>query len=280
MAEFLLEVRGVGKRFGRVEALVHVDLRVRHREVVGLLGDNGAGKSTLIKIITGVYPPDRGELLWEGRPIRLSSPRDAYALGISTVYQDLAVVDLMSIHRNIFLGREHLVCRRVGPLSFYDARTARSEAERALRDLGITIRSPDEPVLMMSGGERQSIAIARGMLFSAKLLILDEPTSALSVKEAAKVLRYIESARDRGISVIFITHNVHQVYPVADRLTILSHGESIGEFKKDEVTPQDVADLIVRGHEMMAELRRVASDPPSSRPFSPHGDSPTPPVSC
>ncbi len=256
-SDFLLEARAIGKRFGRVEALVKVDFRVGRNEVVGLLGDNGAGKSTLIKIITGVYRPDRGTLFWEGRPVRLDSPRDAYALGIATVYQDLAVVDLMSIHRNIFLGREHLVSRRVGPFRFYDVQRARAEAHQALRDIGILIRSPDEPVMMMSGGERQSIAIARGVRFSAKLLVLDEPTSALSVKETAKVLRYIESARERGLSVIFITHSVHQVFPVADRFTILSHGETVGDFRRGEVSPEEISEMIVRGHEMMEELRKA-----------------------
>jgi simple sugar transport system ATP-binding protein len=255
--EYLLEARGIGKRFGHVDALVNVDFKVGRAEVVGLLGDNGAGKSTLIKILTGVYAPDRGALYWEGERVHFSSPRDAYARGIATVYQDLAVVDLMSIHRNMFLGREHLVCRRVGPVSFYDAPRARREAEEALKSIGITIRSPDERVMMMSGGERQSIAIARGVHFSAKLLILDEPTSALSVKESAKVLRYIASAREKELSVIFITHSVHQVFPVADRFTILSHGETLGDFKQGDVSQDEISEMIVRGHEMMAELRKA-----------------------
>jgi simple sugar transport system ATP-binding protein len=189
--------------------------------------------------------------------VHFRSPRDAYERGIATVYQDLAVVDLMSIHRNMFLGREHLVTRRLGPFRFYDAGRARREAQLALRDIGIDIRSPDEPVMMMSGGERQSIAIARGVHFSAKLLILDEPTSALSVKESAKVLHYIESARARGLSVIFITHNVHQVYPVADRFTILSHGQSVADLRRGEASQEQIADMIVRGHELLAELRRA-----------------------
>jgi simple sugar transport system ATP-binding protein len=252
----LLEARAIGKRFGHIDALLEVDFRVGRGEVVGLLGDNGAGKSTLIKVITGVYPPDTGQLYWEGGPVHFRSPREAYARGIATVYQDLAVVDLMSIHRNMFLGREHLVSWGWGPFRFYDTRRARREAQAALRDIGIEIRSPDEPVMMMSGGERQSIAIARGVHFSAKLLILDEPTSALSVKESAKVLYYIESARERGLSVIFITHNVHQVYPVADRFTILSLGRSVADFRRGEVSQEQISDMIVHGHELRAELRR------------------------
>jgi simple sugar transport system ATP-binding protein len=252
-----LEARGIGKRFGRVDALLDVSLRVGPAEVVGLLGDNGAGKSTLIKVITGVYPPDRGQLYWEGKPVRFRSPRDAYERGIATVYQDLAVVDLMSIHRNMFLGREHLVTRGLGPFRLYDTGRARRESRAALRDIGIDIRSPDEPVMMMSGGERQSIAIARGVYFSAKLLILDEPTSALSVKESAKVLHYIESARARGLSVIFITHAVHQVYPIADRFTILSLGRTAFDLKRGQASQEEIADMIVHGHELELELRRA-----------------------
>jgi simple sugar transport system ATP-binding protein len=244
---FLLEARGLAKRFGGVQALRHVDFRVDRGEVVGLLGDNGAGKSTLIKILNGLYEPDAGAILWEGRPIRLRSPREAQALGISVVYQDLAVVDLMNIHRNMFLGREDEVCTRVGPLRILRPARAKARAEQVLREIGIDVRDTDEPVMNLSGGERQSVAIARAVHFSAKLLIMDEPTSQLSLKETAKVLHDIEEARERGISVVFITHNVRHVYPIADRFTILSHGESIGEFTRGQVSEDEIADLIVRG---------------------------------
>lgn len=244
---YLLEARGLSKRFGHVTALRHVDFRAGHREIVGLLGDNGAGKSTLIKILNGYYRPDAGEIHWEGRPVRLRSPRQAQELGISVAYQDLAVVDLMNIHRNMFLGREDQVCTRFGPIRIFHPAKARAHAETVLREIGIHVRDTREPVMNLSGGERQSIAIARAVHFSAKLLILDEPTSQLSVKETAKVLRYIEEARDRGVSVIFITHNVRHVYSVADRFTVLSHGESIGEFQSNEVSEEEIADLIVQG---------------------------------
>jgi simple sugar transport system ATP-binding protein len=244
---FLVEAYGLSKRFGPVQALRNVDFRVGKAEVVGLLGDNGAGKSTLIKILNGLYPPDTGRILWEGRPVRLRSPRDAQALGISVVYQDLAVVDLMNIHRNMFLGREEEVCLRLGPFHLFRPRRAKELAERVLRDIGIRVRDTDEAVLNLSGGERQSVAIARAVHFSARLLILDEPTSQLSLKETAKVLRDIEEARARGLSVVFITHNVRHVFPVADRFTVLSHGESIGEFLRGEVTEDHIAELIVRG---------------------------------
>lgn len=251
---FLIEARGIAKRFGRVQALRHVDFRVGWGEVVALLGDNGAGKSTVIKILNGLYAPDRGEILWEGRRIRFRSPRDARAFGVSVVYQDLAVVDLMNIHRNIFLGREEEVSAKIGPLRVFHPERAKSRAQEALAGVGIRIRDTDEPLLSLSGGERQSIAIARAVHFSGKLLILDEPTSHLSIKEADKVLHYIKEARGRGLSVVFITHNVHHVYPVADRFTILSHGESIGEFMRGKISKEEITDLIVRGREAVGRL--------------------------
>jgi simple sugar transport system ATP-binding protein len=251
----LLEVRGIAKRFGRIEALRRVDFSLGQGEVLALLGDNGAGKSTLIRILAGNYGPDRGEILWEGEPIRLGSPRDAYELGIATVYQDLAVVDLMSIYRNVFLGREDRVSRGFGPFRWLDQRRAKEEARRAIADIGIEIRDAEEPIARMSGGERQSIAIARAAHFSARLLILDEPTSALSLRQTARVLRSVEEVRNKGLSVILISHNVQHVYPVADRLVVLSHGESIAEFKAGERTKEEVADLIVQGPQLAEELR-------------------------
>jgi simple sugar transport system ATP-binding protein len=246
----LLEARSISKRFGRIEALRNVSLALGEAEVLALLGDNGAGKSTLIKILNGLFRPDRGQILWQGRPVSFDSPRDAYGLGIATVYQDLAVVDLMSIYRNMFLGREDEITRGVWPFRWLDRRRARREARAALAEIGIEIRNPDEPVARLSGGERQSIAIARGVHFSAKLLILDEPTSALSVKQSAQV-------REKGLSVVVIPPNVHHVYPVADRFVILSHGESIADFKRGERTREEVSDLIVQGRQLVQELERT-----------------------
>lgn len=256
----LLEARGIAKRFGRIEALRKVDFALGSGEVLGLLGDNGAGKSTLIRILAGNYKPDRGELRWEGKPVSLDSPRDAYELGIATVYQDLAVVDLMSIYRNVFLGREHMVSRGVGPFRWLDQRRAKEQARQAIADIGIDIRDPDESIARMSGGERQSIAIARAAHFSARLLILDEPTSALSLKQTARVLRSVEEVRNKGLSVILISHNVHHVYPVADRFVILSHGESIAEFAAGERTKEEVSDLIVQGSQLADELESPSED--------------------
>jgi simple sugar transport system ATP-binding protein len=252
----LYEARNLAKRFGRIEAVKDVSLRLDEQEVLALLGDNGAGKSTLIKILCGLYRPDRGELRWEGKPVQFSSPRDAYELGIATVYQDLAVVDLMSIYRNMFLGHEDSIRRGIPPLTWLDRRRAKREAREALGEIGINIRNPDEPVARMSGGERQSIAIARGVHFSAKLLILDEPTSALSLKQTARVLKSIEEAKNKGLSVIVISHNVHHVYPIADRFVILSRGESIADFERGEKSKEEVSELIVQGRELVQELER------------------------
>jgi len=239
----LVQMINISKSFGHVRALRNVDFTVGRQEVVGLLGDNGAGKSTLIKILTGLYPPDSGEIYFEGRRILFSSPREARALGIETVYQDLALVELMNISRNFFLGRKPT--KRIGFVDLLDVKKMDKVAEQVLSEIGIQIRSPREEVSILSGGERQSISIGRAMHFGMKLLILDEPTSSLSIKEARKVLNYVTEAKRRGLSVIFITHNIYHVYPVADRFTILSHGVKVGDFDKREVSPEEIAELIV-----------------------------------
>jgi simple sugar transport system ATP-binding protein len=252
----LVEARHLAKSFGRVQSLRDVSLRLEAGQVLALLGDNGAGKSTLIKILTGLYRPDAGELLWQGTSADFHSPRDAFRQGVATVYQDLAVVDLMSVWRNLFLGREEDISRGAGPFKLVDRRRARRETKEALARMGIAIRSADEPVARMSGGERQSIAIARGVHFSAKLLILDEPTSALSLRQTAQVLRSIDRAREEGLAVIVISHNVAQVHPVADRFVVLSHGESIADLARGEATESEVAELIVQGRRLAAELEQ------------------------
>jgi simple sugar transport system ATP-binding protein len=239
----LVQMLNISKSFGRVQALRNVDFTVGHQEVVGLLGDNGAGKSTLIKILVGIYPPDTGEIYFEGKRVRFSSPREARALGIETVYQDLALVELMSISRNFFLGREPT--RRIGFVELLDRREMDRVSKQVLEEIGIKIRSPSEEVSILSGGERQSISIGRAMHFGVKLLILDEPTSSLSIKEARKVLNYVTEVKKRGLSVIFITHNIYHVYPVADRFTILRHGAKLGDFRKEDVTPEGIAEMIV-----------------------------------
>jgi len=238
----VVRMEGIVKRFGTITALDGVDFNVQRQQVMALLGDNGAGKSTLIKILTGVYTPTRGNIYFEGEPVQINSPRDARALGIETCYQDLALVNLMSISRNFFLGRE--LARKIGPVNWLDVARMDSTTRTALADVGIEIRSPAERVGKLSGGERQSIAIGRALHFGAKLLILDEPTSALSVAETRKVLTYITNARESGLAVIFITHNVHHVYQVADAYTIIRHGRKVGTYMKGDLTEDDIADLI------------------------------------
>ena len=239
----LLEARGLTKRFGSVVALDQVDFRVGRAEVVGLVGDNGAGKSTLIKVLTGVYQPDAGEIWFDGRRVVLSSPRQARELGIETVYQDLALVETMSVARNFFLGAEPL--RRVAGFPLLDRRLIVEVTQKVLAEIGITsVRSVDEPVNVLSGGERQAVAIGRALYFGARLLVLDEPTSALSIKETNKVLQAIEESRRRGLSVIFITHNLYHVYPIADRVVVLSRGRKLREFTRGETNLEELTQLI------------------------------------
>jgi len=241
----LVEMRDIHKYFGSVQALRGIDFNVDQQEIVGLLGDNGAGKSTLIKVLTGFYTPTKGQIYFEGKPVTIASPHDARDLGIETVYQDLALVPLMSIARNFWLGQEPTM--PFGPFRLLDKKKMAQTTIDALLDVGIHIRDPEETVGLMSGGERQSIAIGRAVYFGKKLLILDEPTSALSVGETQKVLDYTLAAKERGMSVIFITHNISQVHSVADRFTIISRGRKLGDFYKAEVSEQEVAMMITSG---------------------------------
>jgi simple sugar transport system ATP-binding protein len=247
----VVEMRGICKRFGTVSALEGVDFNVQRGEVCALLGDNGAGKSTLIKILTGIYPATSGEIRMNGVPVNIRTPADARALGIETVYQDLALVNLMSVTRNFFLGRE--VTRGMGPVRFMRMGEMNQRTEQALLDIGIekfsTGRSVTEPVAKLSGGERQSIAIGRAVHFGASLLILDEPTSALSVGETEKVLHYTLRAKERGMAVIFISHNLHHVSKVADRYTIIRHGRKVGDYPGSSLTESDLGSIITGARE-------------------------------
>ena len=244
----IVEVRGISKHFGGVIALSGVSMSLRQGEVMCLLGDNGAGKSTLIKILSGVYKPDEGEYLVDGKPVQFDSPRDALEHGIATVYQDLAMIPLMSITRNFFLGSE--LTKGKGLLQRFDIRRADAIVRGELLNMGIDIRDPAQPVGTLSGGERQSVAIARAVYFGAKVLILDEPTSALGVKQAGIVLRYIAQARMRGVAVILITHNPHHAYPIGDRFTILKRGRTLGTFTKAELSRSDMIQMMSGGEEL------------------------------
>ena len=247
----LVEVAGVSKSFGPVRALEDVSLRVLPGEVVCLLGDNGAGKSTLIKILSGVHRPDEGRYLVDGSPVTFSSPRDALACGIATVYQDLAMIPLLSISRNFFLGAEPT--RWVWPLRRFDMRRADEIVRRELGQMGIAVGDTSQPVGTLSGGERQCVAIARAVHFGARVLILDEPTSALGVKQAGVVLRYVLQAKERGCGVIFITHNPHHAWLVGDRFTVLNRGRGLGTFDRVGTALPELTAMMAGGREL-AEL--------------------------
>jgi len=261
----LLAVDSISKSFGNVQAISDVSLSVDRSEVMCLLGDNGAGKSTLIKMLAGVYQPDSGTYLVEGKSVSFSSPRDALGHGIATVYQDLAMIPLMSITRNFFLGSEPT--RGFGPFRTFDLPKADSIVRQELGQMGISVRDTSQPVGTMSGGERQSVAIARAVYFGAKVLILDEPTSALGVKQAGVVLKYVVQAKQRGCGVIFITHNPHHAWLVGDRFTILNRGRSLGTYTKkglaripelapptrDQITLEELVSMMAGGREL-AEL--------------------------
>jgi simple sugar transport system ATP-binding protein len=247
----LLEADNISKFYGNIVALKDISMYVDAGEVTCILGDNGAGKSSFIKILSGAHRADAGRLLVDGEEVQFRSPRDAREKGIATVYQELAMVPLMSIWRNFFLGAEPR--KGVGPLKWFDAAKAKRIVRRELREMGIDIRDPDQPVGTLSGGERQSVAIARAVYFGARVLILDEPTSALGVKQAGVVLKYILQARERGVAVIFITHNPHHAYPVGDRFVILNRGQSLGAYEKTEIDRQELVRLMAGGSEL-AEL--------------------------
>jgi simple sugar transport system ATP-binding protein len=254
----LLEVRNVSKYFGNVVALKDVSVHVGAGEVTCVLGDNGAGKSTFIKILSGVHRHDEGQLLVDGEDTHFSSPREAKERGIATVFQDLATVPLMSIWRNFFLGSEPT--KGKGPLRRVDIRFAQDTMVDEMRKMGIDVRDPDQPVGTLSGGERQAVAIARAVYFGAKVLILDEPTSALGVKQSGVVLRYVAQARKRGLGVIFITHNPHHAFPVGDRFVVLNRGRILGSWNKGEISRDELIKMMSGGAELDAlthELERV-----------------------
>jgi simple sugar transport system ATP-binding protein len=242
-----LRLEGISKHWGSLRALSDVSFDIRPGEVVGLLGDNGAGKSTLIKTLSGVYRPSAGRLIWEGQPVELTNPRKAMEMGISVVFQDLAVVPMLSIYRNLFLGREQEISTKIAGVTVLRKHKARKMARDALADLGIHIRDVDTPVSTLSGGERQSISIARAIHFQSKLLILDEPTAALSLKETDKVLHYVSEARRTGVSVILITHNIAHAWGVSDTFVVLHHGRVVATTSRGNTNPQELANLINTG---------------------------------
>lgn len=247
----LLELKDVGKHYGNIIALRDVTMAVDNGRVTCVLGDNGAGKSTLIKIIAGLHQHDAGTLEIMGVERKLNSPREALDAGIAAVYQDLAVVSLMPIWRNFFLGSE--LTKGFGPFKSLDVERMKQITKDELAAMGIDLRDVEQPIGQLSGGERQCVAIARAVHFGAKVLILDEPTAALGVKQSGVVLRYILQARDRGLGVIFITHNPHHAFPVGDRFLLLKRGKSIGYYDKKDITIDELTSQMAGGAEL-AEL--------------------------
>ena len=252
----LLQLDNVSKFYGSITALTGVSTSVAAGEVTCVLGDNGAGKSTFIKILAGVHQQTEGTIRLAGEQVTFDSPRDALAKGIATVYQDLAMVPMMSVWRNFFLGSEPT--KGIGPLKWIDTKEAKRIAKDEMAKMGIDIRDTEQPVGTLSGGERQSVAIARAGYFGAKVLILDEPPSALGVKQSGVVLKRIVEARNQGLAVIFITHNPRHAYPVGNQFLILNRGRSMGSFAKDEIDVNDLTRLMSGGAELEAlehELR-------------------------
>ena len=242
--EALIRCEGLEKWYGGVHALKGVDFHAERAEVVGLVGDNGAGKSTLIKLLSGAHQPDAGRIFIDGREVRLASPSVAMSLGIETIYQSAAMVPQMTVARNIFIGREPLRFS-VGGIGLMDRRRMAEQAIASMTNIDLRTRSPDTTVEELSGGQRQGVAIARAMFFKSKVLILDEPTNHLSVKETNKVLDHVAALREQGITSIFISHNLHHIHPIADRIVAMARGEKIADLRKADTSIEELTDLIV-----------------------------------
>ena len=240
VSEALLEARGVVKSFGRVHALRGADFTVNRGEVVALIGDNGAGKSTLVKTLSGVHPPDAGEIVFEGKPVHIPTPEAARALGIETVYQDLALAPDLQSSANLFLGREVLRPGILGKLGFLDNVAMRQRTESAFGDLGVGVQDVTAPVATFSGGQRQGVAVARAVTWASKVVFMDEPTAALGVVQTRRVLDLIVRVRERGLSVVLISHNMPEVMEVADRVEVLRLGQRVATFKRGEATMEDL----------------------------------------
>jgi simple sugar transport system ATP-binding protein len=236
----LLEARGIVKSFGRVNALRGANFTVLPREVVALVGDNGAGKSTLVKVLAGVHAPDAGEILFEGEPVTIHSPLDARGLGIETVYQDLALAAELDPAANLFLGREVTRDGPLGRLGFLDKRAMRRRADEQFDRLGVSLQDTGAPVATMSGGQRQGIAVSRAVTWASKVVFMDEPTAALGVVQTRNVLDLIKRVRDEGLAVVLISHNMPEVFEVADRIEVLRLGERVARFKRGEASMEDI----------------------------------------
>lgn len=257
MTEPVIRMENIEKHFGSVIALAGVSVDVYAGECHCLLGDNGAGKSTFIKIMSGVHKPTKGEIFFEGQRLNIASPREAIDAGIATVHQHLAMIPLMSVSRNFFMGNEPQ--KRVGPMRFFDHDFANRVTMEEMARMGINLRGPDQAVGTLSGGERQTVAISRAVYFGAKVLILDEPTSALGVRQTSNVLATIDKVRKQGVAVVFITHNVRHALAIGDRFTVLNRGRTLGTARRGEISHEELQDLMAGGQEL-ADLSEALGD--------------------
>ena len=248
MAEPIIRMVDIEKHFGSVISLAGVSFDIKSGECHCLLGDNGAGKSTFIKTMAGVHKPTAGQIFFEGQPMSFNSPRDSMEAGIATVYQDLAMIPLMSVTRNFWMGREPVT--GFGPFKKFDEKAASEITMEEMRKMGINLRAPDQAVGTLSGGERQTVAIARAVYFGAKVLILDEPTSALGVRQTSNVLATVDRVRSQGIGVVFISHNVRHALAVGDRFTVLNRGKTLGTAARGKISPEELQDLMAGGQEL------------------------------
>ena len=239
----LLEARGISKRFGSVQALYNVDLTLHAGEVLALVGDNGAGKSTLIKSISGNHRIDSGEFFFEGRPVQIHSPKDTANLGVEVVYQDLALCDNLTVTQNMFLGREELTA-----LKMLNAPSMQRQAAETMRSLSVTtLSSVTQTVAQLSGGQRQSVAVAKAVMWNSKAVILDEPTAALGVAQTRQVLNLVKRLAERGLGVIVISHNLHDLFEISDRFLVLRLGQSVGTYDRSATTQQEIVEAITAG---------------------------------
>lgn len=245
--EPLLKMKGICKKFGSVQALYNVDFELYDNEILGLIGDNGAGKTTLIKIVSGAYSPDEGKIFLRGKQVNILDPRSAKALGIETVYQDLALADKLNIAENIFLGKEHLKSFLGTPIRILDKKRMEAETLPTLRKLKIDIESPRAKVATLSGGQRQATAIAKSIFWNARIIIMDEPTAALGVSETAKVRQIILELKKEGGSIILISHNLEDIFSVADRVIVLRGGRRVGDLLVKQTTRDEIVKLMITG---------------------------------
>jgi simple sugar transport system ATP-binding protein len=243
MSDPVIEVRNLHKWYSGVHALKGVSLQVERGEALGLVGDNGAGKSTLINILSGLHQQDEGEVVVDGKPVPIRNPKDAMALGIETIYQYNSMVPIMSIARNLFIGREP-VSWSFGGIGWLDQKKMREESVKAIADVDLHLRSPDALVGELSGGQRQGVAIARAMHFKSKVMILDEPTNHLSVKETAKVIGFVKGLKEQGVTAIFISHNMHHVFACCDRIVAMALGQVVLDKRVEETSIEEVSEVL------------------------------------